>query len=83
MILSPIIVYRALFITPNQTLSETQMLTLALFECSNMDEFLDGFIALQGKNWKTVDLNKIGTIVQEIIDDTNKELASIRLYKLL
>ena len=61
----------------------TKMFTLALFECSNMDEFLEGFSALQGKDWKIEDLTKIGMIAQEIIDDTNKELASIRLNKLL
>ncbi len=61
----------------------TRMLTLSLFECSNMDEFLDGFLALQGKNWKTVDLTVIGKITQQIFDDTNKELATIRLNKLL
>jgi hypothetical protein len=59
------------------------LLTLALFESPSMDDFLDGFIALQGKNWKEEDLNKIGRIAQEIIDDQNKELATIRLEKLL
>lgn len=58
-------------------------LTMSIFEFNDMDNYLDGFLALQGKNWNPADLNKIGLLVQEIIDDKNKQLASIIIKKVM
>ena len=59
------------------------MLTMRLFESENMDNFLDGFLGLKEQDWKSEDLKKIGEITQQVIDDGNKELATILIKKVL
>lgn len=60
-----------------------RMVTMNLFESEEMDSFLDGFLLLQNENWKNEDLKKIGEITQQIVNDKSKQLASIRLNKIL
>ncbi|HTI61793.1 hypothetical protein [Mucilaginibacter sp.] len=57
-------------------------LTLTFFEIQDMDNFLDAFSKLQIQDWKQGDLKKVGDTIQEIIDDKNKELATISIKKL-
>jgi len=59
------------------------MLTMSLFESENMDTFLDAFMDMRVQDWKDSDINQIGVITQAIIDDKNKELATIKLEKVL
>jgi len=56
--------------------------TMNIFESDSIDNFLDGYLKLKGENWKQSDLDKIGDITNEIINDKNKELATIVLKKL-
>jgi hypothetical protein len=59
------------------------MLTMNLFESDDMDNFLDGVLDLKDQNGKSDDILKIGQITQQILDDTDGELARIRVKKLL
>lgn len=61
----------------------TPLISMSLFECENMDTYLDSFFILQGSNWKQKDLDQIGNILQEILNDKNKVLATIQFNKLL
>lgn len=62
---------------------EGGMLTMSLFECDNMNGFLDSFIDLKLQKWQDKDLVSLGNVISQIIDDNRKSLASIRLKKLL
>jgi hypothetical protein len=63
-------------------ISRPKSLTMSLFEIENMDNYLDAFKQLTTEKWKQVDIQKIGNITQEILNDNNKELASIQIKKL-
>ncbi|HTI59070.1 hypothetical protein [Mucilaginibacter sp.] len=58
-------------------------LSMSLFEAENMDDFLEGFNSLKEQNWQVSDINTIGALLQQVIDDKSKELASIIMNKVL
>ena len=47
----------------------TGFITMSFFYANSMDVFLDGFKTLKSQNWKDIDVDKIGNIIQEILND--------------
>ncbi|HEY9004072.1 MAG TPA: hypothetical protein VIM89_22125 [Mucilaginibacter sp.] len=58
-------------------------LSMKIIEVTDMNEFLDGYKNLKDISWKEADLKQVGDIAQQILDDKNKILASVRLEKVL
>jgi hypothetical protein len=59
------------------------LLTMSLFESNDMNSFLDAFQKLKIEKWSNNQLQHLGVITQQIIDDNKKELATINIKKLL